>query len=72
MNKFEKRCVSLLAGIAVIALGAIIIVVWIQFSHGAFRMPQRSLANITNTTYGEDEEMVRKFDKNITKGKVKK
>lgn len=71
MNKFEKRCTSVLAGFAIVALGAIIIVVWVQFSQGAFRMPQYQVLNITNNSVMNAHEKVRIFDTNKHKGECK-
>lgn len=69
MNKFEKKCMSVLAGVAIVALGAIIVVVWVQFSQGAFRMPQYQLINITNSSVTSAHEKVRIFDTTRRKGK---
>ncbi|XP_018561715.1 A disintegrin and metalloproteinase with thrombospondin motifs 9 isoform X2 [Anoplophora glabripennis] len=54
-TKFARRCTSVLACVAIVVLGAIIVVVWVQFSQGAFKNKQQyNVLNVTTTTSAQE------------------
>ncbi|XP_074026740.1 ADAM metallopeptidase with thrombospondin type 1 motif A isoform X3 [Leptinotarsa decemlineata] len=57
-TKFVKRFKSVMACVAILALGAIIVVVWVQFSQGSFsNKRQFTSINATTPSYQEDKRI---------------